>query len=68
MQRRAHLDGDLVSLLDEVLLVGGLVALETLLELLDLLRHDRVLGDLDAIETFLLVGYVRRRVLVVHGR
>ena len=39
MQRRAHLDGDLVSLLDEVLLVGGLVALETLLELLDLLGH-----------------------------
>ena len=34
-----YLDGNLVGLLDKVLLVSGLVTLEALFELLDLLRH-----------------------------
>ena len=63
----AHLDGDLVRLLDEVLLFGGLVALEAVLELLDLLRHDGVLGDL-GIEALLLEGDIGGGLLVVQRR
>ena len=63
----AHLDGDLVRLLDEVLLVVRLVALEALLELLDLLGHDGILGDL-SIEALLLEGSIGGGLLVVQRR
>ena len=64
----AHLDGDLVRLLDEVLLFGGLVALEAVLELLDLLCHDGILGNVGAIDSLLLDGGVRDGLPIVQGR
>ena len=67
MQRRAHLDGDLVSLLDEVLLVGGLVALETLLELLDLVGDAGVVGSA-SLDGLLLERSVGLGALVVQRR
>lgn len=63
-----YLDGDLVGLLDEVLFVCGLVPLEAILELLDLLGHDGVLADVGAVESLLLEGDVGAGLLVVHGR
>lgn len=47
---RQHLDGDIVGLLDEVLVVGRLVVLETLLEFLNLLRALSVVERVDVIE------------------
>ena len=67
MERCAHLDGDLVGLLNEVLLLGRLVALEAVLELLDLLGHDGILGDL-SIEALLLEGSIGGGLLVVQRR
>ena len=67
MQRRAHLDGDLVSLLDEVLLFGGLVALEAVLELFDLIGHAGIVGH-PRLGALLLKGRIGEGMLVVQRR
>ena len=63
----AHLDGDLVRLLDEVLLFGGLVALEAVLELFDLIGHAGIVGH-PRLGALLLKGRIGEGMLVVQRR